>query len=157
VRLDELDYDLPPDRIAQRPAEPRDASRLLVLDPVTGAIEDHRARDLPDLLEPGALIVYNDTRVIPARLLGHKAQTGGRVELLLVSELAGETCVVAGSCVPSQRWSAMGKASKPLRLPALVTIDADRLAALVERRREDGLFEVSLWCPDGSSVAAAIA
>jgi S-adenosylmethionine:tRNA ribosyltransferase-isomerase len=68
VRSDELDYDLPPELIAQRPAEPRDASRLLVADRATGAVEHASFRDLPDLLPAGTLSVVNDTRVVAARI-----------------------------------------------------------------------------------------
>ena len=78
-----FDYDLPPERIAQEPVEPRDSSRLLVLDRSTGALEDRHFRDLPALLEPGDLLVYNDSRVIPARLRARKA-TGGHVEIFLL-------------------------------------------------------------------------
>jgi S-adenosylmethionine:tRNA ribosyltransferase-isomerase len=77
-------YDLPPERIAQRPVEPRDAARLLVLPRSEGAVADRRVSDLPDLLEPGDLLVVNDTRVFPARLLGRREDTGGAVEVLLV-------------------------------------------------------------------------
>jgi S-adenosylmethionine:tRNA ribosyltransferase-isomerase len=68
VRSDELDYDLPPELIAQRPADPRDASRLLVADRATGAVEHASFRDLPDLLPAGTLSVVNDTRVVAARI-----------------------------------------------------------------------------------------
>ncbi len=85
------DYDLPPAAIAQRPVEPRDAARLLVIaragEPVVRA--HARFRDLPDLLAPGDLLVLNDTRVIPARLLGRKIPGGGQAELLLVREREG--------------------------------------------------------------------
>jgi len=71
-----LDYDLPPERIASRPVEPRDAARLLVVRRATGALEDRIFRDLADLLDPGDLLVLNDTRVIPARLAGRRVDTG---------------------------------------------------------------------------------
>lgn len=80
--LAEFDYVLPPERIAQRPVEPRDAARLLVAG--AGGGSEHRfVRDLPELLRPGDLLVLNRTRVIPARLVGTKA-SGGRVEVLLI-------------------------------------------------------------------------
>jgi len=75
-------YDLPPELIAQAPLPERSASRLLVLDGATGRIEDRRFPDIVELLEPGDLLVLNDTRVVPARLYGAKS-TGGRVEILL--------------------------------------------------------------------------
>ncbi len=79
-----LTYELPSELIAQRPCEPRDDARLLVLDRAGGRISHQIFRDLPDLLEPGDCLVLNDTRVIPARLYGRRADTGGKVELLLL-------------------------------------------------------------------------
>jgi len=88
--LAEYQYDLPPEAIAQRPAEPRDAARLLVL-PRAGVekARHHHVRDLPELLAPGDLLVLNDTRVMLARLLGNKLPGGGKAEVLLVRELDG--------------------------------------------------------------------
>ncbi len=90
MKVSDFDYDLPPELIAQHPVEPRDASRLLVLDRATGEIAHRRFRDLPDLLHPGDVLVANDTRVIPARLFARKP-TGGRVEILLLGAAEGET------------------------------------------------------------------
>jgi S-adenosylmethionine:tRNA ribosyltransferase-isomerase len=86
LRTDEFDYDLPPELIAQTPLEPRDASRLMVVDRAGGDIAHRRFRDLLDYLRPGDVLIANDSRVIPARLLGRKA-TGGRVEVLLLKRL----------------------------------------------------------------------
>lgn len=85
MKVSEFDYDLPEKLIAQRPVEPRDASRLMTLDPATGAIAHRHFRDLPDYLRPGDVLVVNDTRVMPARLFGQK-ETGGRVEILLLEQ-----------------------------------------------------------------------
>ncbi|MCJ7603500.1 MAG: tRNA preQ1(34) S-adenosylmethionine ribosyltransferase-isomerase QueA [Desulfobulbaceae bacterium] len=81
--IDSYQYDLPPDRIAQQPAASRDLSRLLALDSVTGAIRDLYFTDIANFFSPGDLLVVNNTRVFPARLLGRK-ETGGRVELLIL-------------------------------------------------------------------------
>ena len=89
MRLELFDYPLPEEQIAQTPLEPRDASRLLHL-PAAGAARHLRFLDLPDLLQPGDLLVFNDTRVQPARVLGRKP-TGARVELLLLARLAAGT------------------------------------------------------------------
>jgi S-adenosylmethionine:tRNA ribosyltransferase-isomerase len=86
VRLELFDYPLPPERIAQTPIEPRDAARLLVLRK-DGSREHRRFLELPELLNPGDLLVFNDTRVLPARLHGRK-ETGARVEALLLQRLA---------------------------------------------------------------------
>ncbi|MGH8248444.1 MAG: tRNA preQ1(34) S-adenosylmethionine ribosyltransferase-isomerase QueA [Gammaproteobacteria bacterium] len=82
MRRGDFSYDLPEELIAQYPAEPRDAARLLCVGRESGAVTDRRFRDFPELLRPGDLLVFNDTRVIPARLFGRKA-TGGRVEVLI--------------------------------------------------------------------------
>jgi S-adenosylmethionine:tRNA ribosyltransferase-isomerase len=84
-----LDYDLPPDLIAQEPAASRDESRLLVVRRGDGSLEHRRFRDLPDLLAPGDLLVLNDTRVLPARLLGHRERSGGKWEGLYLGECDG--------------------------------------------------------------------
>ena len=88
-RLQDYDYDLPRDRIAQAPAARRDASRLMVLDRAGGPPRHARFRDLPSLLRPGDLLVLNDSRVIPARLIGVRA-TGGRISVLLVRPLGDD-------------------------------------------------------------------
>ncbi len=86
MNLSDFDYELPQDLIAQTPVEPRDASRLLVLPRNSTAIEHRHFSDLADYLQPGDLLVLNQTRVIPARLLGQKAETGGKVEVLLLRQ-----------------------------------------------------------------------
>lgn len=88
MNLAEFDYELPEHFIAQTPLEPRDASRLLVLDRRTGGVQHHLFRDLGRFLRAGDVLVFNDTRVIPARLLARKAITGGQVELLLLERRA---------------------------------------------------------------------
>src|SRR5215212_2526836 len=77
-----LDYDLPPELIAQEPAAERDRSRLLVVRRDGGSLEHREFVDLPDLLAPGDLLVLNDTRVLPARLVGRREATGGKWEAL---------------------------------------------------------------------------
>ena len=79
----DLEFELPPDRIAQYPVHPRDAARLLVVDRATGALAERRFSELPEALEPDDLVVVNDTRVLPARLRGSKA-SGGKAEALLI-------------------------------------------------------------------------
>ena len=82
MKLSDFHYSLPQNRIAQAPAEPRDSSRMLVLQAQTGMIHHRHFRDLPDVLQPGDVLVRNNTKVIPARIFGHKT-TGGNVEILL--------------------------------------------------------------------------
>ncbi len=97
MNTSDFDYFLPSEAIAQHPVEPRDASRLLVLDRNTGAIEHARFYDLGHYLHPGDLIVLNQTRVIPARLFGRK-ESGGKVEILLIKkeDLLTWECLVGG-------------------------------------------------------------
>jgi len=93
MQRSDFHYDLPPELIAQVPLAERRASRLLVLDGVTGAIEDRAFIDLPAFLRAGDLLVFNDTRVLPARVIGRKP-TGGRVELLLERLLGPRSALV---------------------------------------------------------------
>jgi S-adenosylmethionine:tRNA ribosyltransferase-isomerase len=94
-----FDYSLPPEAIAQIPAEPRDSSRLLVLDRASGNIEHRHFGDIGEYLRPGDLLIANDTRVMPARLWAHK-ESGGRVEVFLLKQLdetgAAWECLVRG-------------------------------------------------------------
>ena len=89
LKKSDFNYDLPAELIAQAPLAERSASRLLLVPPAPAAFDDRHVRDLPDLLQPGDLLVFNDTRVIPARLFGHKA-SGGRVEILIERLLGGQ-------------------------------------------------------------------
>lgn len=93
----DFDFELPPARIAQQPAEPRDTARLMVLPRVSGELSHAVFRDLPSLLLPGDLLVMNDTRVMAARLFGVRPDSGGRVEALLLRPLATD----------SQTWQAL--------------------------------------------------
>ncbi len=86
MQLSQFDYDLPPELIAQTPIEPRHASRLMVLHRATGQISHHTFMDLVDFLSPGDLLIANNSRVMPARLLGQK-ESGGRVEILLLKRI----------------------------------------------------------------------
>jgi S-adenosylmethionine:tRNA ribosyltransferase-isomerase len=103
MRTAELDYELPPELIAQRPLERRDESRLLVFDRATGAVEHGQFRDLPSQLVPESLVVVNDTRVLPARLFLERP-TGGRTEVLLLERVEGDV------------WEALARPSRRLRV-----------------------------------------
>ena len=91
MKLTEFDYNLPEELIAQTPVEPRNSSRLMVLDPVDEAIEHRHFYDLKEYLEPGDTLIFNDTRVLPARLLGWREGTGGKVEVFLLRRIDGDT------------------------------------------------------------------
>jgi S-adenosylmethionine:tRNA ribosyltransferase-isomerase len=129
MRLRDFRYDLPADLIAQRPLPDRGASRLLVLDPPHGGYRDFLFRDLPRLLRPGDLLVFNNTRVMRARLFGQK-DTGGRVEILI------ERVVEAREALAQVRAS---KALKPGR-----RIDLDGGARIRVGQREGDLYRLGL-------------
>jgi S-adenosylmethionine:tRNA ribosyltransferase-isomerase len=157
VRRALLDYDLPPDLIAARPSPEPERARLLVLDP--GGSHTHATiAELPALLPAGALVVVNDTRVIPARLLGWKSESHGRVEILLVRGLGPASIEVGAQARPAQRWQALGRASKPLRRGARIDFDvAGRLSAIVERPHDEGgALEVTLFSPAGAAIDDAV-
>jgi len=144
MKVSDFDYALPEALIAQAPAEPRDASRLLHLPP-EGPPAHRRFADLPGLLRAGDLLVFNDTRVIPARLVGVKEGTGGRVEMLLVDPVGGDL---------PRRWRALGQASKPIREGARLAFGG--LTAVVERVEGEG-FYVLLLDREGADLEAALA
>lgn len=91
MQLSEFDYHLPEELIAQTPVEPRNSSRMMVLDPVEKTIEHKHFYDLKEYLEPGDTLIMNDTRVMPARLLGWRDGTGGKVEVFLLRRIDGDT------------------------------------------------------------------
>jgi len=131
MQRSDFDYTLPPELIAQAPLPERSASRLLCVDGAAGRWSDRWVRELPQLLDPGDLLVFNDTRVVPARIAGRKA-SGGRVEILLERPL------------PGRRARVQMRASKPSR-PGTV-IDTAGGAVVVESRAGD-LWEVTLPLP----------
>ena len=88
--LSDFDYELPEELIAQTPVEPRGASRLMVLDPVQKTIVHRHFFELQEFLSPGDTLIFNDTRVIPARLIGRKEPTGARIEVLLLRRIEGD-------------------------------------------------------------------
>jgi S-adenosylmethionine:tRNA ribosyltransferase-isomerase len=131
MRRSDFHYELPDELIAQEPLPERSASRLLLLEPSSGAISDRRMPELPALLEPGDLLVFNDTRVLPARLLGQKP-SGGRVELLL------ERAV--GEC----RALVQLRASKGARIGQVIRTPGGDLTV---RARQADLWEIETPMP----------
>jgi S-adenosylmethionine:tRNA ribosyltransferase-isomerase len=142
-----FDFDLPADLIAQEPPAERDRARLLCLDRATGQIEHRSISDLPNLLDPGDVLVLNDTRVFPARLLGRRVPSGGRVECLLTGRLPES----------SDRWEALVHPGQRLGPGAEVMFEGDRiLHGEILAQRHYGRRIVRLWTPDGSPVEDAI-
>ena len=118
-------YDLPQELIAQTPLEKRDSSRLLVMDKKTGELSHRHFYDIVEYLNPGDCLVMNDSRVLPARLLGHRP-TGGAVELLLLRDLG------------DKQWECLAKPGRKLRPGQEVIFGNGELTATVEAVQEDG-------------------
>lgn len=126
MRVSDFDYHLPEAAIAQRPVEPRDASRLLVLDRRDGRLLHRVFRDLPEFLLPGDLLVVNDSRVMPARLFGVKERTGGSVELLLLERRSLDT------------WEVLAKPARRLRPGTRISFGEGLLRGEVIEERPSG-------------------
>jgi len=121
MHIDDFAFDLPRERIASHPCEPRDAARLLVI-PVSGGFEDRRIADLPTLLRPGDLLVFNDTKVIPARLVGRRGDAV--VEVMIYRDLGGGA------------WRAFAKGARRLRTGDRLVFSEGFAAVLGEKHPE---------------------
>ena len=130
-------YDLPKERIAQTPVEPRDHSRLLVMDRFTGEMEHRHFYDIVDYLRPGDLLVINDSRVLPARLYGYKEDTGAHMELLLLEQK--ENLV----------WECLAKPGKKAKPGTKLILGDGLLTGEVVEVKEDGNRMVQFTC-DGN-------
>ena len=151
MRTKDFDYDLPAELIAQTPIEPRDSSRLLVMDRKTGALEHNRFTDILGYLRPSDVMVFNQSRVIPARLYGHRAATGSKVEFLLTRRNTDGT------------WQAMARPGRRLRPGVVVEIEEtdeysavfskgetkERISVEVTAAHEDGMKTIRLSNEEG--------
>ena len=126
IPTDQFDYDLPPELIAQRPAEPRDASRLLVLDRASGRVEHAVFREIGRWLRPGDLLVVNRSRVVPARLAARRRPGGGAAEILLLRRHEPGT------------WEALARPGRRLAPGAEIDLDGDIVGRIVERTAGGG-------------------
>lgn len=140
MKLSDFMYDLPEERIAQTPVEPRDHSRLMVLHRDTDQIEHRHFYDVIDYLNPGDVLVINETRVIPARLFGERAG-GGACEVLLLRQLG------------PKRWETLVKPGKKLKPGAEITFGGGRLRARIAETTDVGGRIVDFDC-DGTFEAA---
>jgi S-adenosylmethionine:tRNA ribosyltransferase-isomerase len=138
MRVDLFDFDLPHDLIAQRPVSPRDSARLL--DVLPNGLHDCTVRDLPRLLEPGDLLIFNDTKVIPARLLGTRA-SGGKVEALLIRQQSAD------------RWLAFARPGRRLKVGDRLTFGA--LGGRIAAKHDDGSIDI-VFDRVGAELMAAI-
>ena len=126
MNVSDFDYELPEELIAQDPIEDRSSSRLLMLDKKTGAIEHHIFRDIIDALNPGDCLVINNTRVIPARLLGVKEDTGAAIEVLLLKRRDNDI------------WETVVKPGKKMKLGAVLSFGDGILKGTVVDVVEEG-------------------
>ncbi|MDT2375179.1 tRNA preQ1(34) S-adenosylmethionine ribosyltransferase-isomerase QueA [Enterococcus faecium] len=126
LTTEDFDFDLPEELIAQTPLKDRDHSRLLVLDRKTGEMEDKHFHEIIEELQPGDALVMNNTRVLPARLYGEKADTGAHLEVLLLTNTQGDT------------WETLIKPAKRAKVGTRISFGDGRLQAVVKEELEHG-------------------
>lgn len=136
--IEDYNYDLRQELIAQVPAESRDHSRLLFVDRISASISDHHFFDLPGLLKPGDLLVVNDTRVIPARLFGRK-ESGGRVEILVLEHRDTD------GPITDVRWCLLKSSKRPIKGSRLFFERG--VQGIVETLGEEGLTRIAFYGP----------
>jgi S-adenosylmethionine:tRNA ribosyltransferase-isomerase len=134
MHISDFDYELPAELIAQQPLTERDASRMLVLDRGAGTWQDSRFAEFPSHLRAGDVVVLNNTRVFPARLTGERMPSGGRIELLLVREVAPNT------------WEALTRPGRRLKTGVQLRFGDGKLLAEVVETRDQGLRVVRFTC-----------
>lgn len=131
MKLSDFDYELPEELIAQTPIKTRDRSRLMVLDKKTGKVAHKHFYDIKRELHKGDVLVLNDTKVIPARLIGTKEDTGAVIELLLLKDFGNNI------------WECLSRPAKRLKVGTIVTFQ-DKLKAKVVEKKEEGIVHVKL-------------
>jgi len=131
MKTSDFDFELPQELIAQTPLIERDSSRLLVLDKETGLIEHKKFKNIVDYLHAGDVLVINDTKVIPARLMGIKEETGAVIELLLLKDIGEDI------------WECLSKPQKRLHIGTIIKF-SDTLSARVVELLDDGVTRVKL-------------
>lgn len=136
MKTSDFYYDLPQELIAQTPLEPRDSSRLLVLDRKTGSVTHRHFYDILEYLKPGDLLIVNNSRVIPARLYGKRTDTNGDVELLLLAQKG------------SNRWETLVKPGKRARVGAEISFGNGLLTGTIREVQEDGNRIIEFDCKD---------
>ena len=155
MRLDQFDYELPASRIAQRPLERRDASRLLCVDRSSGAIEDHLFAEIPGLLRGDELLVLNNTRVIPARLFGRRVGVHSQLPARATrrEHLTGKVEVFLTHRVDSQTWEALVRPGRKLQARERVLFGEGELEAEVVSRGELGQRTLRFVSRDAKDVS----
>lgn len=143
MKTDDFDYELPSGLIAQHPAEPRDSCRLMVIERTSGQIDHRVFSDILEYLEPGDVLVVNETRVLPARLKGAKDETGGAVEVLLLRQQYGET------------WECLVKPGRRLKAGARISFgDGEITGLVVDVLEESGARLIQFRTPAGTFLDA---
>lgn len=132
MKVDDFDYDLPEDLIAQTPLKVRDSSRLMVLDKNTGEVEHKVFTDIIDYLEVGDTLVLNDTKVLPARLIGVKEETGAVIEVLLLKNLEGD------------KWECLVKPARRVKVDTIVSFGNGELKAKCIGEFDEGIRHFEL-------------
>ena len=132
MNISEFDYELPQELIAQTPLEKRDSSRLLIMDKNSGELVHEHFNNIIDYLVPGDVLVLNDTKVIPARLIGVKEETGAVIEILLLKDLG------------SNKWECLSKPAKRLKVGTIVSFGNGELRARVIEKFDEGLVHIEL-------------
>ena len=132
MTTDDFDYDLPEELIAQTPLKVRDSSRLLVLDKETGEVEHKHFHDILDYLVPGDTLVLNDTKVLPARLIGTKEDTGAVIEILLLKNIAGDD------------WECLVKPARRVKVGTIVSFGDGKLKAECTGEFDEGIRHFKL-------------
>jgi S-adenosylmethionine:tRNA ribosyltransferase-isomerase len=158
MRLDELDYHLPREQIAQQPLERRDASRLLLLDRNGSQHQDRLFSELPDLLRGDELVVLNNTRVIPARLFGHRAGVHSQPPSRSTrrEHLTGEVEVLLTRQLDAQTWEALVRPGRKIRTYEVIVFGGGELEGEVIGRGELGLRTIRFTAHDGREIAEHI-
>src|SRR5688572_3881434 len=131
MQLSEFDYELPEELIAQQPLERRDASRMLIVNRDAQTVQDSKFELLPKYVRPGDVIVVNNTRVFPARLIGQRDPSGGRVEVLLIREMNSESSSVGLTKGFCQIWEALVRPAHRLKPGAGIRFGDSNLHAEV--------------------------
>jgi len=168
LKTSDFDYDLPPDLIAQHPLEKRDTSRLLVYDRKTGSVEHRHFHDVLSYLNPGDALVINDTRVMPARIIGKKTDTGGKIEFLLLRRVGekssqgfapnpnslpslapegrsrGDATAVAGGISQGDIWEVLSKPAKRATVGTTFEFGDRRIMAEVLEELPEGMRRIKL-------------
>lgn len=126
MKVSDFYFELPEELIAQYPLEKRDSSRLMVLDKKTGEIEHRKFHDILEYLDEGDTLVLNNTRVLPARLIGEKEETGGKIEFLLLKRIEGD------------KWECLAKPGRKAKVGTVFTFGEGKLKAIVREIGEEG-------------------